>query len=54
MELCDEIKELKVYEFYNVFWIERIGEISYKKAMGRVWKEAWDKLDTEQVGIKLG
>lgn len=36
----EDIKELHSYEFYNVLWIERKGNTAYRKALGRVWKNA--------------
>ncbi|KAF2095221.1 hypothetical protein NA57DRAFT_79709 [Rhizodiscina lignyota] len=50
----DEIKELALYEFYNVLWIERKGDVAYRKALGRVWKEAWHRQDVEEIDVVLG
>lgn len=47
MEVCDAIKFLQTYEYYNVLWIERQNGIAYRIAIGRVWKEAWDRKGVE-------
>jgi hypothetical protein len=49
-----ELKNLQTYEFYNVMWIERKGDVSYRIAIGRVWKTAWDAKPSESVDIVLG
>lgn len=54
MEHADEIKYLELYEFYNVLWVETINGVTYRKAMGRVWKEALDRQATKEVDILLG
>jgi hypothetical protein len=54
MELCGALKSVNPYEFYNVFWIELVGGIAYKKATGRVWKEVWDRQGAESVDLVLG
>ncbi len=50
----DDIKSDDTYEFYNVLWIERKGEIAYRKALGRVWKDAWLRQHVEEVDVILG
>jgi hypothetical protein len=42
------------YEFYNVLWIEWKGGIAYRKALGRVIKETWDRQALEWIDITLG
>jgi len=54
MEVCDAIKFLQTYEYYNVLWIERQNGIAYRIAIGRVWKEAWDRKGAETVDVILG
>ena len=54
MEVCDAIKFLQTYEYYNVLWIERQNGIAYRIAIGRVWKEAWDRKGAETVNVILG
>ena len=53
MEMVAEIKELELYEFYNVLWIERKEGIAYRKALGRVWKGAWDRQKPTMADVKL-
>jgi ankyrin repeat protein len=43
-----------VYHFYNVLWIERDGDIAYRRAAGRVPKAIWDKSCTGPVKVILG
>ncbi|KAI1160364.1 heterokaryon incompatibility protein-domain-containing protein [Nemania serpens] len=50
----DLIKSLPRYEFYNILCIEWESGIAYRKAVGRVWKEAWEQLDTSAVDVVLG
>jgi hypothetical protein len=47
-------KEIGVYEYYNVMWIEWEDGIAYRRAVGRVYKEAWEALDLEEVDVLLG
>ena len=54
MDFCDAIKPMQVYEFYNVLWIEWQDGIARRKAIGRVWKEAWDMQTSEKVDVILG
>lgn len=42
------------YEFYNVMSVERDDGIAYRKAVGRVTKEAWERIATDEVDITLG
>ena len=41
-----------LYEFYHVLWIERSGDVCYRKALGRIIMQAWRSW--EQVDIMLG
>ncbi|KAI1085709.1 heterokaryon incompatibility protein-domain-containing protein [Whalleya microplaca] len=50
----EETKRLPTYEFYNVLWIHWIGNVAYRKASGRVWKQSWDRLQRSDVDITLG
>lgn len=54
MTNVQNIKKLKIYLFYNVLWIEWIGSIAYRKAMGRVWEDAWKLQDVKVVKVVLG
>lgn len=42
----------KVFDFYNVLWIERSGDVCYRKSLGRVIMQAWRSW--ERVDIVLG
>lgn len=54
MTRVDEIKVLNSYAFYNVLWIEMVEGVAYRKAVGRVWKDAWKQQATKDVDILLG
>ena len=54
LDCCDALKPLEVYEFYNVLWIEWQDGIAYRKGIGRVWKEVWDRQASEKVDVVLG
>jgi hypothetical protein len=42
------------YHFYNVLWIERRGQIAYRRAAGHVPKEIWDANCTLPTKVILG
>ena len=42
-----------VYRFYHCLWIERRGDISYRRGLARVVQEVWDTLPNENVSIFL-
>ena len=42
------------YHFYNVFWIEWEDGIAYRKALGRVFQEAWDRQEKTWTNVILG
>ena len=42
------------YEFYNVLWVERVGEVAYRKAVGRVEGGAWRRQRVTVGVVKLG
>lgn len=44
----------KVYEFYNVMWVETIDNILYRRAVGRVPKDIWEKNCGQEKTIILG
>lgn len=48
------IKNPQFSEHYGVLWIEWIDGIAYRKGVGYVEKESWEKHDTEQVHLVLG
>ncbi|KAJ4246058.1 hypothetical protein NW762_013803 [Fusarium torreyae] len=42
------------YKFINVLWIGRTKDDKvYRKALGRIWLEAWEKMSVEQVSLLL-
>ena len=40
-------------QFYNVLWIERKGNLAFRRAVGRVLKSAWDEHCLDPVDIIL-
>jgi hypothetical protein len=54
MERVEDIKMLDKYPFYNVLWVDRIGSVAYRHAMGRVWKNAWTLQNVKNVSVALG
>jgi hypothetical protein len=52
-QCIDDLQDCKLYEFYNVLWIERDGDIASRKALGRVWKNAWDHQQVEEIDVIL-
>ena len=42
------------YHFYNVLWIEREGDIAYRRAAGRVQKVVWEENCSEPLRVVLG
>ncbi|KAK0667873.1 heterokaryon incompatibility protein-domain-containing protein [Cercophora samala] len=42
------------YRFYNVLWIERRGEVAYRRAAGRVVKGVWEANCREKSRVVLG
>lgn len=42
------------YEFYNVLWIEWEKGVAYRKGLGRVRKEFWERQATEWIDLTLG
>jgi hypothetical protein len=43
-----------IYEFYNVLWVEWKGGVTYRRALGRVFKKVWESVPREEVDIILG
>lgn len=54
MERVQDIKMLDKYPFYNVLWVDWIGGVAYRRAMGRVWKNAWRLQNVKTVSVVLG
>lgn len=49
-----ELGDVDLYEVINVLWIGRChnGKV-YRKALGRVWKPAWEEMAAEEVDLIL-
>ena len=43
-----------IVDFVNVLWIERIGEIAYRRGLGHIVLQTWSAQAKEQVPILLG
>jgi Heterokaryon incompatibility protein (HET) len=54
MDEVGEVKDLSWYAFYNVLWIETVDGVAYRKAVGRVWNDVWDRQPVKEVDILLG
>lgn len=54
MDRIQEIKSLEEYVFINVLWIEWVGDVAYRKAMGRVWEMAWERQNVKSINVVLG
>ncbi|PMD14869.1 hypothetical protein NA56DRAFT_754519 [Hyaloscypha hepaticicola] len=39
---------------YHVLWIEWEDGIAYRRGLGRVLKEAWDRMATDEIDLVLG
>jgi len=39
------------YEFYNVLWIERENEIAFRRALGSVFREAFESHSLEEIDV---
>jgi hypothetical protein len=45
---------MELYDYYNVLWVEWIDGIAYRKGLGRVFKDIWDRQEPEHVHLILG
>jgi hypothetical protein len=43
----------RIYEFYNVLWVEESGRFATRKALGRMIKSVWERLSVP-IEITLG
>ena len=45
-----------LYRFYNIMWIDRTDNNghSYRRAVGRVDQDIWDRLQPEKIEVLLG
>jgi hypothetical protein len=42
------------YHFFNVLWIERKGDVAYRRAAGRVPKAVWEENCSKPIKVVLG
>ncbi|KAF2665647.1 HET-domain-containing protein [Microthyrium microscopicum] len=47
-------KDTDMYRFYDVMCIEWEGSIAYRRGVGRVLKEAWERQELEWIDLMLG
>jgi hypothetical protein len=53
-ELRKHRPDLRIWEFYNVLWIDWQDGIAYRLGIGRVDKATWEKQATEELEVTLG
>ena len=46
-------KSTQHYEFYNVLWVEWHDNVAYRKGLGRVLKETWERQSLEWLDVTL-
>ena len=44
----------RLYEFYNVMYIEWEDGVAYRVAVGRVEKAKWESISKEEIDVVLG
>jgi hypothetical protein len=44
----------RLFEFYNVLWVERNNGVAYRGGIDRILKTIWERQATEIVDITLG
>jgi hypothetical protein len=54
LELDPNLELFIEYHFYNVMWIEWVNGIVYRKAIGRVRQDIWERQDLEWIDVTLG
>lgn len=42
------------YRFHNVMWIEWRNGVAYRKAIGKIYADAWDRAEPEGIDVVLG
>jgi hypothetical protein len=52
--LNERLTSTERYEFYHVLWIEWQNGIAYRRALGRVMKEVWQRQELERIELILG
>ncbi|KAI1762084.1 HET-domain-containing protein [Hypoxylon sp. FL1150] len=53
-DLEERPKDGRFYEYYYVLWIEWKNGIAYRKGIGRVEKNAWERQEREWIDLVLG
>ncbi|KAL8901768.1 MAG: hypothetical protein Q9207_005040 [Kuettlingeria erythrocarpa] len=46
--------EVRNWEFYNVLWVTWKNDVAYRKGIGRIDKDAWERHNKDIVDITLG
>jgi hypothetical protein len=54
MDSVPALSTSKKYSFYNVLWVEWLDSIAYRRGIGRVPTEAWDRQSIKNVSVVLG
>ncbi|KAK3294458.1 heterokaryon incompatibility protein-domain-containing protein [Chaetomium fimeti] len=49
---ADRIED--AYDFYNVLWVRWQDQVAYRKGIGRVSADVWDRLELDEVDVNLG
>ena len=55
-----DASEERLYEWINVLWVERRDDIAYRKGLGRVWRQDWERMvdalveEEREVDVVLG
>lgn len=52
--LQERPKSAPLYEYYNVLWVEREGATLYRRALGRVLKDAWLSQNPKHSSVIFG
>ena len=42
------------FKWVNVLWVEWKGRIAYRRGIGKVWLDAWERSSLKDVAIILG
>jgi hypothetical protein len=50
----DDLSSWKVGKFYYVLWIKWEHGIAYRRGLGRVLKEAWEREAKDEIDLVLG
>lgn len=48
------VNDEELYTFYNILWAECQDVIAYRKGVGRVKKDTWKGLDSQDIDLVLG